>query len=318
MDCLLNKLVTAYGVSGREEAVRQVIREELLEVNCHIREDKMGNIIVKLGAGEEKIMFCAHMDQIGVIVTYIENSGIVRVGSVGDFKLVDMIHNFVEFSNGTVGKLCASKENPTIEDMYIDLGLNSREEVLKLVKEGDTARFIMAYNTLGGKEIGPNFDDRIGCYVLLRMIKEFKESSKEVYFVFSTQKELGGRGARAAAYAIEPDYCIVVDVEGTGDVPGGQGSLKLGEGPVVSIINKTLILDHEVKEMLDKAAEGAEIKLQYSISTENTDGGLIHKEVGGIKTGVVSIPCRYLHTVSEMISMDDVEKTIKVLNNLLK
>lgn len=316
MDCLLNKLVTAYGVSGREEAVREVIREELREVNCDIREDKMGNIIVKLGSGEEKIMFCAHMDQIGVIATYVEDNGIVRVGSVGDFKPLDMVHNFVEFRNGAIGKLCASKENPTIEDMYIDLGLSSREEVLKQVKEGDTARFTMTYNTLSGKEIGPNFDDRIGCYVLLRMIKELKAFSKEVYFVFSTQKELGGRGARAAAYAIKPDYCIVVDVEATGDVPGAQGSLKLDGGPVVSIINKTLILDHEVRDMLDKAAESANIKLQYSISTENTDGGLIHKEVGGIKTGVVSIPCRYLHTVSEMISMEDVEKTIKVLMNL--
>jgi len=318
MEWLLNKLVNAFGVSGREEAVREVIREELKDIDCDIREDKMGNIIVKLGAGEEKIMFCAHMDQIGVIVTYIENNGIVRVGSVGDFKPVDMVHNFVEFSDGTIGKLCASKENPAIEDMYIDLGINSREEVLKLIKEGDTARFVMAYKSLGGKEIGPNFDDRIGCYVLLRMIKEMKVFSNETYFVFSTQKELGGRGARAAAYAIEPDYCIIVDVEDAGDVPGGKGSLKLGEGPVVSIINETLILDHEVKHMLDNAAEKAEVKLQYSISTENTDGGLIHKEVGGIKTGVVSIPCRYFHTVSEMISMDDVEKTIKVLNNLLK
>jgi len=317
MDCLLKSLVNAFGVSGREEAVRQVIKEELKDTNCEIREDKMGNIIVKMGAGEERIMFCAHMDQIGVIATYIEDCGMVRVGSIGDFKPEDMKHNFVEFSNGVVGKLCASKENPSIGDMYIDLGLNSREEVLKLVKEGDTGRFVMSYNTLGGKEIGPNFDDRIGCYALLRMIKEIKDTSNELYFVFSTQKELGGRGARAAAYSIEPDYCIVVDVEGTGDVPGAKGSLKLGEGPIVSIINRTLILDSEVKEMIEKAAEGAEVKLQYSISTENTDGGLIHKEVGGIKTGVVSIPCRYLHTVSEMISMEDVEKTIKVLMNLI-
>ena len=317
MDCLLKSLVEAFGVSGREEAVRQVIKEELKDTNNEIREDKMGNIIVKMGTGEEKIMFCAHMDQIGIIVTYIEEKGIVRVGSVGDFKPEDMIHNFVQFNNGVVGKLCASKENPAIGDMYIDLGLNSREEVLKLVKEGDTGRFIMSYNTLGGKEIGPNFDDRIGCYVLLRMIKEIKVSSKELYFVFSTQKELGGRGARAAAYSIEPDYCIVVDVEGAGDVPGAKGNVKLGEGPVVSIINKTLILDNEVKSLIEKAAEEAEVKLQYSISTENTDGGLIHKEVGGIKTGVVSIPCRYLHTVSEMISMEDVEKTIRVLMNLI-
>lgn len=316
MDVMLEKLLNAFGVSGHEEEVREVIAEELKGIDCDVKEDKLGNLIVKLGEGTEKIMFCAHMDEIGLIATYIEDNGFVRVGSIGDFKPSDMLNNFAMFKDGTMGKIAAAKANPEIEDIFVDLGIKEREEVLKVVKEADTACFIGEALELGSNVISPRLDNRIGCYILLRLIKEIKETNKEVYFVFSTQQELGGRGARAAAFAIEPDYCIVIDLEQSGDVIGGEGNIKLGAGPVVSIMDRTLIMHHEIKEMLDKAA-GSDIKLQYAHSTSITDGGTIHKEVGGIKTGVVSVPCRYKHTVSEMVCLEDVEAVIKLLKNLV-
>lgn len=317
MDNLLERLSKSFGVSGSEDAVRNLIKEELKDINCNIKEDKMGNLIVKMGEGKEKIMFSSHMDEVGVIATYIEDSGIVRVGNVGELKAEEIVHNLVKFQNGTIGKIAAAKDNPSMADLYIDLGLNNREEVLKRVKEGDTAVFESLYLNIGNNTVSPNLNNRVGCYILLRLIKQIKIFRKETYFVFSTQQELGGRGARAAAYAIEPNYCIVVDLEGSGDVPGADGELKLGKGPAISIMNRTLIIHHEIKAMLENAAMKADVELQYVVSTEDTDGGNIHKEIGGIKTGVFSVPCRYLHSISQMVCLSDVEDSIKVLTNLI-
>ncbi|MGH4121347.1 MAG: M42 family metallopeptidase [Clostridium sp.] len=318
MDIMLQKLVSAFGVSGHEDEVRGVIREELKNINCNIKEDKMGNLIVKLGSGAQKIMFCAHMDEVGLIATYIEDNGFVRVSNIGGIHASEIVHNFVVFQNGIRGKVGAAKPEPKVEDLFIDLGVNSREEALKKIKEGDTARLLSDGMEVEDKIISPSLDNRISCYILLSMIKEIKETKNELYFVFSTQEELGGRGARAAAYTVNPDYCIVLDTQGTGDYIGGEGNLELGKGPIIKIQDRTLIMHHEIKEMLENAAQKSEVKVQYGISKGSTDGGNIHKENGGIRTGVVSIPCRYTQSISEMISMKDVEDTIKLLKAVLK
>lgn len=317
MDNLLERLCKAFGVSGSEKAVRELIKEELKDISCNIKEDNMGNLIVKMGEGKEKIMISSHMDQIGVIATFIEDSGIIRVGNVGSLKAEEVVHNFIKFQNGTIGKIAGTKDNPSMSDLYIDLGLKSRDEVLKKVREGDTAAFESPYLNIGNNIVSPNLNNRVGCYILLRLIKQVKTFTRETYFVFSTQQELGGRGARAAAFSIEPNYSIVVDLEGSGDVPGANGELKLGKGPAISIMNRTLIIHHEIKAMLENSAKEAEVELQYAVSTEDTDGGNIHKEIGGIKTGVFTVPCRYLHSVSEMVCLEDVEGAVKVLTKLI-
>lgn len=317
MDVMLEKLLSSFGVSGHEKEVRRIIKNELMDNNYDIKEDKMGNLIVRMGDGPQKFMFCAHMDQIGLIVTYIEESGFIRVGSLGDFKCSDIVHNFIRFQNGIIGKVGTSKDNPDIGDLFIDIGKGSREEVIKLVREGEVACFIGHAVGLDKRVVGPGLDNRVGCYILLRMIKEIKELNKEIYFVFSSQAELGGRGARAASFSIEPDYCIVVDLEASGDFIGGKGNIRLGKGPIVTVIDKSLIIHHEVKEMLESAAKEKAIGLQYALSERVSDGGTIHKEKSGVKTGVVSIPCRYNHSISEMVSLEDVEKTIELLKALL-
>ena len=317
MDIMLEKLVRAFGVNSQEEEVRGVIREELNKIDCHINEDKMENLIVKVGQGAEKIMFCAHMDEIGLIATYIEDNGFVRVSNVGGIHPSEIVHNFVVFQNGAMGKVGATKLEPKVEDLFIDLGVSSREEALKMIKEGETACLLCDGMEVEDKIMSPCLDDRIGCYVLLRMIKEIKNTKRELYFVFSTQEELGGRGARAAAYTIEPDYCIVIDTQEAGDYIGAKGNLELGKGPIIKIKDRTLLMHHEIKEMLEEASKRAGVKIQYGVSQGSTDGGNIHKENGGIRTGVLSIPCRYTHSISEMISMKDVEETINLLKELI-
>lgn len=312
MDNILKELLETYGVSGNEEAVRDVIKRELSGLDCTIHEDKMGNLIAKLGQGEQKLMICAHMDQIGVIATYIEESGLIRVGSVGDFNAEDAANSTVRFKNGTVGRLCRSKD-----DMFVDIGASNKAEVLCKIKEGDTACFIGAIQEFNEDKIAaPNLDDRIGCYILIKLAKEMKAKGREIYIVFSTQEELGARGSRAAAFAIDPDICIVVDVEKAGDVIGGEGNVKLAAGPVIKVIDKTLIMHHEVKGMLENAAKESNLSIQYTVSSGKSDGGSIHKERSGIKTGELSIPIRYKHTGAEMVSLKDVNAALKLLSNI--
>lgn len=318
MDTVLNKFLSAFGVSGHEEEVRKVIIEELNDIECHMEEDKMGNLIVKLGEGNEKLMFCAHMDEIGLIATYIEDNGFIRVGSVGDFKPSDVVHSFVKFENGTIGKVGTTKQNPEIGDLFVDIGITEREEALKRLKEGATACFLGDAVEIEDKIIAPGLNNRVGCYILLRLIKELKGSSKELYFVFSAQAELGGRGARAAAFSIEPEYAVVVDLEESGDIVSPRNNIKIGNGPVLTVMDRSLIIHHEVKEMLQKAAEDKKIALQYAAVDRISDGGTIHKEGIGIKTGVLSVPCRYNHTTSEMVSMKDIENTIELLKAVAK
>lgn len=317
MDNMLERLISSFGVSGHEDKVREVILDELKDCNCDVREDKLGNLIVKIGEGQEKIMFCSHMDQIGLIATYVEDNGFIRVGSLGDFNCTDIVHNLVKFENGTVGKIVSTKDNPEIGDLLVDIGKSSREETVKLVKEGDVAGFIGHTMEIDDKLLSSGLDNRIGCYILLRLIKEIKKVNREAYFVFSSQAELGGRGARAASYAIEPDYCIVVDLESAGDYIGGKGNIKLGKGPIVTVIDKGLIMHHEVKEFIEKTASEKNIELQYALSDRLSDGGTIHKEKTGVKTGVISVPCRYNHTISEMVNLNDIEKTIELLKGLI-
>ncbi len=317
MEDMLRRLLTSFGVSGHETDVRRVIIDELKDTKCDIREDAMGNLIVKLGQGKEKFMFCAHMDEIGLIATFIDDKGFVRVGSIGDFKAGDVVHNLVRFENGIIGKVAAAKESPEIGDLFIDIGSSSREEALKKIVEGDVASFLGDAVELEKKLISPGLDDRIGCYILLRLIKEIKHSDKELYFLFSAQAELGGRGARAASFAVEPDYCVVVDLEDTGDAIGAKGNISLGLGPVVTVMDKSLIMHHEIKERIEAAAKDKNIALQYTSVSRFTDGGAIHKEKSGVKTGVISVPCRYNHSISEMVALEDVEKTIELLKALV-
>lgn len=334
MDSLLNRLINAFGVSGHEEAVRSIIKEEVMKFGFSCKEDKMGNLIVKLSTKEdfnpeedkkEKLMMVAHMDSIGVIVNYIDDNGFARVGSLGEFSAPNMINNFVRFKDGTLGRISSAKKDGDISDLFIDLGVSSREEALKLIKEGNVAAFNGATLEQGDKIIASALDNRVGCYILIKLLEQIYNAKiqldgleKEYYIVFTTQNQLGARGARAASHYIDPDYCIVVDVEEAGDHVGGASNLALGKGAAIKVMDRTLVVHHEVKEMLSQAAESLGLQTQYLIGVEGTDGATIHKERTGVKTGVLSVPCRYLHTNEEMVSMKDLEEAITILKYIVK
>lgn len=307
MDILLEKLVCAFKVSGHEEGVREVIKEELKEVDCKIKEDKLGNLIVKVGEGEEKIMFSAHMDEVGLMITHIEKDGRLRFTNVGEVEPCNIINKIAIFRDGTLGRISASKEKPEIEDMYIELGLDSREEVLEIMSEGDVAKLESEVFNLGENIVGASLNNIVNCYALIKAIKDIKETSRECYFVFSSQGKLEGRGGRAAANKIEPDYAIVLSTE----------EIELSKGVAIVAKDRNLIMCHEVKELIEEVAEDKEIKIQYTVSKNGTEGGPIHKEIGGIKTGVIALPIKYKNTPLEMVSSQDLEDMVELIKALV-
>lgn len=328
MDRLLETLLSAFGVSGHEEEIRGVIIEELNRLElCH-EVDMMGNVIVKMGKSsekeEERLMITAHMDTMGVIVTYIDDKGFARVGKIGDFKEPSMINTIVEFENGNSGRICATKDNPKIEDLYIDLGVSSREEALELIEEGDVAVFSSNIIEERNNIIAPFLDNRVGCYMVLKVMENLAQNrevlsglDKELFFVFSTQNKVGARGVRAAAYSINPMFSIVIDGEEATDNLGGKGNFKLGNGVGIKFMDRTLIMHHEIKEILEEAFASLGKNPHYIFSEQGGDGARIHKEGNGVKTGTLVYPVRYKDTNLEMVNVKDIEEGIEILSKVI-
>ena len=314
---LLKKLCEAFGPSGCETEISEVIKKEMEGFADEIYSDNMGNIIChKKGTGK-KIMYAAHMDEIGLMVTYIEKNGYLRCTGIGYLPPHFSINRFVKFENGTVGVVAYEKEHESSmkqDKVFIDIGVESKEEAEKLVSVGDTCAIMSHFVKMGDKISSKTLDNRASCYALIRAAKEMK-TDNDIYYVFTTQEEVGLRGAGPAAYKIEPDYAICIDVTMTGDTPEcDKNSLALGKGTAIKVMDHSVITGIEVRNKLISLAKEKEIPYQLEVITGGgTDAGAIHTAKGGIKTGAVSIPMRYIHTATETSSIKDIENTVKLI-----
>lgn len=322
MDMLLNKLSKSFGTSGHEKDIRNVIIGEIESLNLNYEIDKMDNLIVTIGKSidsSKNMMIVSHMDSIGIIVNYINEDGTLSIGKVGDFEIKDFVNNMVEFENGIIGRVCCKKEEPKIDNVYIDLFVNNKEEAIKKIKEGDVAVLKNSIVEIDNNIVGCNLNNKVGCYAMLKALKNiylnkdiFENLNKEIYFVFSTQNQLGGRGARAAAYKLEPNYCVAIDSQNE------DKKLKSGKGIGIHVLDKNLVVHHEIKEMLEKNCINNNVENQYVFSEKGTDGGMIHKELCGVKTGAISIISKYKNTLNELINKKDLEDLIKIIEDLVK
>lgn len=309
---LLKKLSDAGGVSGRETKVRNIIIEELKKNNINFNIDKMGNVIVKKGNGSKKLMISAHMDEVGFIVTFVDK-GFLRVTNIGEIK-TDSLDGVLVDINGITGKIINDEHKSDINEITIDLMTEEKADV----NEGDMALFKGEFSEETSFVSGKALSGRALCYILLEVIKKSMPEDYTIYFVFTVQSELRGRGARAAAYEINPDLAIVLEGEPSDDYSGGDGSISLSHGPVLRIMDKVLIMHHQVREIIEKAADKSNITLQNTVSDELSEGGELHKESSGIKTGVLALPVRYKHSSLEIISKKDTEDLIKILLNVIE
>ena len=315
----LEQLVSAFGPSGCEHEISQVIEKLAAPYVDEITRDVMGNLICHKKGSGPRVMFSAHMDSIGLVATHIDEKGFVHVGPIGGVNAARALYTPLRFRNGAKGLLCAAADADLAKlkaaDLIVDIGAADGEEAKKLVQVGDAMVYDTPTRTAGNRVISPYLDDRIACLVLLMAMERLEETENDLYFVFSTQEEVGCRGAKTAAWAIDPDYGVAVDVCGTDDVPGAnhQVSALCGRGAAVNVMDHSVICHPEVVARLEALAREQGIAVQRSVSRRGgTDAGPIHQTRAGVYTGGISIPCRYTHTPTELVDLGDVEACAKL------
>ncbi len=316
MDILntLQILNACHGPAGDEAQIAAAITKLAEPYADEIRTDTMGNLIVhKKGAGP-KIMFAAHMDSIGFIITHIDEKGFLRFGKIGGLHDPDVLSTAVHFKNGVRGVVCLdNKVEPksmTLEDLYIDIGAKDEAEAKSMVRVGDTAVYDARTFATGDRLVSPYMDNRISCVVLLMALERLTESRNDLYFVFTVQEELGLRGAKTAAFGIAPDYGIAVDVTLADDELNAKhsGSSVAGGGAAIKVMDGSVICHPEMVKRLSDLAAAKGIPAQRDvIRSGGTDAGAIHINGTGVTTGGISIPCRYVHSPVEMVDSRDVE-----------
>ncbi|MCL2547832.1 MAG: M42 family metallopeptidase [Symbiobacteriaceae bacterium] len=323
---LTKRICEPYSPAGDEAIIAEVIGKEIEGLGLDISIDALGNLIAhKKGTGP-KVMLAAHMDEIGVIITHIEEKGFLRFASIGGQRPPSMLSQRCHFANGTIGVFASEPIEPgqqmELSKMYIDIGCYTREEALQKVKVGDMAAYYGECIDLGKVMVSKALDDRIACVVLIGVLQQLKDKElpNDCYFVFTVQEEVGLRGARTSAFAIDPDYGIAVDVTGTGDTPKARVmEVSLGKGPTVKVKDASVICHPKVRRFMAEVAEKHEIPYQLEVlESGGTDSGAIHLTKAGVPSGVMSIPWRHGHSASEMVDMDDVANGIKLLSAILE
>ncbi|MFN2225960.1 MAG: M42 family metallopeptidase, partial [Anaerolineae bacterium] len=316
----IKKLTETYGPSGHEEPIREVIRAEVEPLADEIRIDALGNLIaIKKGqGGGKKIMLAAHMDEIGVMISYVDDKGFLRAQPIGGLDLSTMAGGRVQFADGAIGVIAPEKrqefrKEPELSKLFIDVGAADAQEAKKRL--GQAASFVRPFADLGQRIVAKAFDDRIGCAVLIEVLRRLDVTPHEVYFVFSVQEEVGLRGARTGAYGLEPEVGIAVDITASADTPEApKMAMKLGAGPCIKVMDGGMISHPGVKNLLIETAEANDIPYQLEVLAHgSTDAAAIQLARGGVAAGCVSLACRYYHTPSEMLDMADVENTVALL-----
>lgn len=319
---LVYKLLQVWGPPGYEHQVRQVIREEVEPHADEITVDPLGNMICRVGSGGKKVMVAAHMDVIGVMATYREpTSGYLRFENMGGVLNSSLLGSRVRFEDGTLGTIGVHDQwgegrtkAPSFDKFFIDVSTGDNAEF----SIGQPAVFDVPPGERGTRLFGRGMDDRVGCAVLIEAMRQL-ETPHEVYFVFTTQEEVGLRGAQAAVYNVQPDVGLAVDVTASGDEPHGvKMSVKLGEGVAIKVKDSGIVVPAAVRDWMIDTAEANNIPYQLELLPfGSTDAARMQVALGGIASGVVSIPCRYVHTNSETVDTSDVQASVDLLTALL-
>ena len=324
MNDLIKKLVEAYGPSGFEDEMRDLIRPEIEAYADELSVDAMGNLIAfKKGSGDGlKVMIAAHMDEIGVMVSHITKEGFLRFTNIGGVLPHTLRGSRVQFADGKVGVVFSDR----IEDRsqlhplnkhFIDVGAGSKEDCP--VNVGDAAGFQREFIAQGDYLTSKAMDDRIGCVIAIEAMKRLESTPHDIYFVFSVQEEVGTRGAEAAANGIQPDVGIALDVTMTGDVPESRPmAVSLGEGPAIKVKDSGMISHAGLVRTMKQRAQEAGIPYQLEVlDGGSTDARSMQIAGPGSAASCISIPCRYVHSQSETVHADDVENSVKLLVEIL-
>jgi len=324
MNNLIQKLVEIHSPSGYESAIREAIRAEISPLVDEVRVDALGNLIARKGSGGsqgKKVMLSAHMDEIGLIVTHVDENGFARFTTLGGVRARNLPGGRVRFVNGisgVIGKQYRSEEwASAFEELFIDVGARDRKSCP--LRVGDVAAFDRPFTDLGERLVAKAMDDRIGVAVLIETLRQLGPSPHELYFVFSVQEEVGLRGATTAAYGIDPDIGLAVDVTGTGDTPKDSFmEVGLGKGPAIKVRDGGMLSDPRVVGWMEQTAIQKRLPYQLEVlEGGTTDARVMQVSRAGVPVGCLSIPCRYIHSPSEMVDYNDVKNAVRLMVELL-
>ncbi len=329
----LSELAALPGVSGDEGAVRSYIKEKMAAHCDRMEIDSMGNLLAfKKGrkGGGKTLMLCAHMDEVGLIVSRITEEGFLKFKTVGGIDPRVLVSKGVlvgkEAQPGVIGRRAIHlmtaeerKKAPTEKELYIDIGARNKKEAEKRAQVGDYVVFDSGFVPFGeGLVKSKALDDRVGCAILLELAGE--ECDHDLCFAFTVQEEVGLRGARLCARRVQPDLCLVLEGTTCSDIPDtaeNMISTRLGGGGALSFVDGSTSYDRELMAKIFALAKEKGVKVQAKqTATGGNDAGAIHVTAGGIRTAVISVPARYIHSPASVISLSDYE-AVRELTRIL-
>jgi tetrahedral aminopeptidase len=331
----LQRLIASPSPSGFEQPVQAVIRAEMEQYSSNVRTDVHGNVIASLNpGGSPRVMLTAHCDELGLMARYIDENGFIYFATIGGFDPSTLPGERVHIHApdgpilGVIGRKPAHllrgderEKAPKLSELWIDIGAQNREEAQKLVPIGSVVTRAAQLEPLRGDlVVSRALDDKAGIFAVAEAVRRIHQQSEQlkasVFFVSAVQEEVGLRGARTGAFGVDPRIAVAVDVTYTSDHPSTSkqeiGEVAINGGPVITIGGH---INPRVYQMLVAAADAASIAYQIDpqASGTGTDTDVIQVARAGVATGLVSIPCRYLHTGSEIVSLRDIDEVAELL-----
>ena len=331
---LLQEITETSGVAGYEDRVREVVRRELEPDVDRVRTDAMGNIVGTIEGGDTDVVVAAHMDEIGFMVRHVTDEGFVQVDALGgwDPRVLKAQRVTIHTDDGDVPGLIGSapphtldeeqlEAKPEVEDVQIDLGLDA-EAATERVSRGDLVTLDQTTERVGDHVTGKALDDRVCLFAMLEAAKRIDDPDVTIHFAATVQEEVGIRGAQTLGFDLDPDLAIALDVTVANDVPGfepGDHVTELGEGTAIKLKDSSVITNPKVHGRMEEVAEGEEVDYQLEVlPAGGTDTAGFQRARGAIPVGAISVPTRYLHTVTESAHVDDIASTIDLLTAFLE
>lgn len=332
---LLQELTETSGVPGYEDRIREIVRRELEPEVDELRTDSMGNVVGTIeGDSETEVVVAAHMDEIGFMVRHVTEEGFVQVDALGgwDARVLKAqrvtIHTEEEDITGLIGSVPPHtldekqlEETPEVEDVYIDLGLDG-ETAQEKVSKGDLVTLEQTTEQVGETVTGKALDDRVCLFAVLEAARRIEDPEVTIHFAATVQEEVGIRGAQTLGFDLDPDLAIALDVTVANDVPGfepGEQVTKIGEGTAIKLKDSSVITTPKVHRRMQDIAEDEGIEYQLEVlPAGGTDTAGFQRARGAVPVGAISIPTRYLHTVTESAHTEDIDATIELLTAFLE
>ncbi len=323
---LIKKFTSAFSVSGWEKPLAELIRKELEPIADAVETDPMGNLMI-LRKGKEdtrKVMIAAHMDEIGFVVTSVDEAGFIHVSNIGGIHAIASAYQRVRFANGTCGVIVPESGTKAAEltarKLVIDIGAKNRKTAEKRVGIGDICAVVPMLQRLSGSRYAAKaFDDRIGCVISAYAALHCERPAYDTWFVFTVQEEVGCRGSLPAAFRIAPDYAIALDITTADECGGKQPVTHLGEGAAIKIKDSSVLCSAAIIDRLTELAKAKKIPYQYEVLTAGgTDTSSMQMAGAGCAAGCISIPTRYTHSPVETLDMNDLRACVDLLTAFIE